>query len=494
MKRRKIGDTCKGSDSLRVVSGLASRVASRLQNTKLPFGVAGSDAVMTSLMLLLVIAPVAALAFVMAVTLVRRNPLVGLGSAGLIVLLLWQVPHPPAIVTVFGLAVYPADVITLVLFSVGLLEVAQLRVNLRGWILLWWLFGLLIALSTFRGVAAFGPATAVNEARSLLYFFFTMTWVLATQPSRLRLPTFSLVLGWALVLVALTNAVTHGIGDASSSITVNGEMLSGRILVSGQALILLLCAGTVLLGTVDSRGGRQRSVISATVFLAVAVVAQHRSVLIATALAMVAVLVSSRRRRARSQIFVFFVVGTLFTLLGWSFGFFGSVSSDLVDAVLSTKTLDWRTSSWQSLISQTLDRGLAVIIGGEPFGGGFFRQLGRGWTSGAAHNWYVTIYLRLGIIGLTVLGVILAAAFVRSRSVSAEWMFSLAAVGVFGFGYTVGWYVAPWLGAALAVALGGALQSGQNGRDEDETHRVLAGKTAAPRAGANRLQSSEVRA
>lgn len=450
---------------------------------------------MKQLLFLLVFAPVAAVAFAMAVTLVRRNPLVGLGSAGLIVLFLWHVPNPPAIVTLSGLAVYPADVITVVLFTVGLLEVAQLRVNLRGWILLWWLFGLLIVLAMLRGISAFGPASAVNEARSLLYFFFTMTWVLATQPSRLRLPVFSLVLGWALVLVALYNAVTHGIGYASSSVVLNGEMRTGRILISSQALVLLLCAGTVFLGTASPPGpARQRSVISAIVFLAVVVVTQHRSVWIATALAMAAVLVSSRRGRARSQIFVFLVVGTWFALLGWSFGFFESVSSELVDSALSTRTLDWRTNSWRSLVSQAFDNGLAVVIGGEPFGSGFFRRIGgRGWSTGAAHNWYVAVFLRLGLSGLIVLGVILGAAFVRSRSVSAEWMFSLVAVGVYGFTYTVEWFMAPWLGAAVAVALGGALQSGHVGRDHAKTAKVVIGEIPAPGADHERLRSRGVR-
>jgi hypothetical protein len=449
---------------------------------------------MTQLLFLLVFAPVAAVVFALAVTLVRRNPLVGLGSVGLTVLLLWHVPNPPAIVTLFGLAVYPADAITLVFFTVGLLEVTQLRVNLRGWILLWWLFGLLIALSTLRGVAVFGQATAVNEARSLLYFFFTMTWVLATQPSRLRLPMFSLVLGWALVLVALYNAVTHGIGDANSGVFFDGQLRTGRILISGQALVLMLCAATVFLGKAGSRESRRRSVISATVFLAVVVAAQHRSVWIAAALAMTAVLVSSRRGRTSNQIFVLFIAGTWFALLGWSLGLLESVSTELVDSALSTKTLDWRTSSWRALVSQAFDNGLAVVIGGEPFGSGFGRTIGaRGWATAAPHNWYVTIFLRLGISGLIVLGVMLGAAFVRSRSVSAEWMFSLVAVGVYGFAYTVDWYVAPWLGAAMAMALGGALQSSHNEGDQDETHKALIGKIAAPRAGTKRLPSRDLR-
>lgn len=398
---------------------------------------------------------IALLAFVMATIVVRRYPLVGLGSVGLMIIILWEVPHPPAIVTVSGLAVYPADVITLVLFAVGVLQASQLRANLKVWIVPWWSFGLLIAVSTLLGVAAFGPGTAVNEARPFLHFFFAMTWVLATRPDRLRLRRISLILGWALVLIALYHGVRYGVGNAVSVLDSRG---TGRILVSGQAMALLLCAGTVYLGSAGSREARRRSTFSSIVFLGVVVLAQHRSVWVATAFGTVAVLIWSARGRTRNQVAVLLLVGTWLALLGWSFGL-ESPDSGLFESASNAGTLNWRTSGWQSLVSQAFAQGPAVVIGGEPFGSGFLRQLNTGrWATTSPHNWYVTVFLRVGIIGLALLALMLISAVAKARAMRAEWTFLLVAVGAYGLFYMVDWYLAPWLGAAMIVSLGGLRQ------------------------------------
>jgi hypothetical protein len=389
--------------------------------------------------------------FAVAVEWVRRSPPVGLWLVGLTVISLWEVPSQPAIVQLSGISVYPTDVITTLFFVVGILEVRQLRANLGGLFVLWMFFGVLIAVSLLRGVGEFGMGTAFNEARTPLYFFFAMTWALAVRPDRLHLHTFSLVLGWALVLVGLYHVARYGIGNAASTISLgDGVLRSGRPLSASQALALLFCAATAM-----SRPGKVRSqfaTVSSLVFLGVVALAQHRSVWIAGLMGIAAVAIWSGRRLARKRAIVPLTVGAWLLLFAWTSGILSG--SEYVESAADTGTFDWRTSSWQVLISRSISSGPAVVVGGNPFGTGNLRQLSNGgWTAVSAHNWYVEIFLRLGIAGVITLIAVFLVALAKSRRAPSLWVFVVAAVAGFGWAYSVEWYVAPWLGAAITVSL-----------------------------------------
>lgn len=394
--------------------------------------------------------------FALLVALVRRHPPVGLGLICLLLLPLWETPHLPPILTLSTLNIYPSDLATLVFFVVGVLEVKQLRANLQGWLVSWVFFGVCIAVSLLVGVASYGPGTAVNAARDLMYFFFAMTWALAVRPDRLSLRSFSLVLGWALVFVALYHGIRYGLGGATSIVSAgDGVFRTGRVLIAAQAMALLLCAATVFLGPSGSGKFRsQFSAFSSFIFGGVVVIAQHRSVWAAGALGMLAVLIWSRPRRA--QVFVLLVLGTWVALVGWSSGFLAG--SDLAESALDRNTYSWRTLGWQILISEAVARGPWAVFAGDPFGGSaFLRQMPTGGLiSTTSHNWYVDIFVSLGILGLMALFPMLVYAGVKSRALPSIWMFTFAAIAVLGWSYSVDWYFAPWLGAAITLSLRGA--------------------------------------
>lgn len=190
-------------------------------------------------------------------------------------------------------------------------------------------------------------------------------------------------------------------------------------------------------------------------FLAVVLLAQHRSVWGAAGVGMVAVLLWSGRTYIRQRVFVLLIGAAWLALVGWISGVLDPSSN--VDAVeaLDTRTYRWRTSSWQSLIDEAFNRGPVSVLGGEPFGTGYLRQLDTGlWTSASPHNWYVMVFLRLGLIGLFLLVAILISALAASRGVASLWTFVIAAVIVYGWSYNADWFIAPWLGAAITVSLG----------------------------------------
>lgn len=396
--------------------------------------------------------------FVLAVALVRRYPPAGIGLTALIIIPLWEVPHPPPIITTGGLSITSTDVITLTLFVVGLLEYAQLRDNLQGWLIPWLLLGALIAVSLLRGAATFGLGSATNEGRAEVWFFFAMTWALSVRPERFRLRTASLAVGWALVLIALYHAVKYGIGGPTSRVVVgdDGSSRGGRVLIAGQAVALLLCAGTVFFGTHRADKGHGRYTWSAMVFLGVVLISQHRSVWIAGFLGIIAVMISARGERAGGRAFTLVAVGAWVAFTGWVVQ---NVGRGVVESALNTDTLDWRTTSWQTLTSQAIDRGPLTIATGEPFGGGFLRQIGpraTNVTGVQAHNWYVELFLRSGIFGLMVFAAILIAAVLKSRARSPEWTFTVVAIGIYASAYPVEWFLAPWFAAAIVVALRGS--------------------------------------
>lgn len=392
--------------------------------------------------------------FALVVAVVRRYPPVGIGLAALIIVPLWEVPHPPPIITAGGLSITSIDIITLILFVVGLLEFAQLRDNLQGWLIPWLFLGAVIAVSLLRGAATFGLGSATNEGRAEVWFFFAMTWALSVRPERLRLRTASLVVGWALVLIALYHAIKYGIGGPASRVVVgeDGSSRGGRVLIAGQAVALLLCAGTVFFGMHRAETGRSRYAWSSIVFLGVVLISQHRSVWVAGFLGTIAVMISARGKRAGGRAFTLVAVGAWVAFTGWVVQ---NVGRGVVESALNTDTLDWRTTSWQVLISQAIDRGPLTIAIGEPFGSGFLRQMGPRVSGVQAHNWYVELFLRLGIMGLIAFVAILIGAVLKAQARFPEWTFVLVAAGIYSSAYPLEWFLAPWLAVAIVVALGG---------------------------------------
>ena len=407
-----------------------------------------------------VLALAALVCFALAVGLVRRYPPAGIALAALIIVPLWEVPSPPVLVSLAGLNITLADVVTLILFVVGALEFRQLGTNLQGWLIPWLFLGVWIALSVLRGAVTFGLGSATNEARGVLWVYFVMTWGFAIRTCRLKLHTASLVLGWVLVLVAIYHGVVFGVGDPSSiSVGPDGLIRTNRILVAGQAAALLLCAGMVFLRRAELGKSRARYVWSSFAFLGVVLLSQHRSVWVAGLVGMTAVLIFATGGLARRRAFALIAVGAWIAFIGWTLQ--GS-SSEFFDSALSSNTFDWRTSGWQTLVSDAIARGPVTVVIGEPFGSGFVRTVISGVATGVKpHNWYVEIFLRLGIIGLALFSWMLITALFKSRERSSEWMFALTAVGVYAFAYAVDWFLAPWLAAAMVVSF-----AGRNGADQ----------------------------
>ena len=129
------------------------------------------------------------------------------------------------------------------------------------------------------------------------------------------------------------------------------------------------------------------------------------------------------------------------------------IASKLATALGDTGTYDGRMSGWSNLLNDFFSGAETNIIFGAPMGNGFGRLEGMNWVAYAPHNWYLTVFLRGGIVGLASLILFLVAvlskAVVARANTAAVAM--LIALVVYGWSYSWPWYVCIFAGWAIAT-------------------------------------------
>ena len=381
------------------------------------------------------------------VALVRQWPRLGWATTSLFIVLASDFPVSPAIANAAGLAVYPEDVFAVVLLlgNLGRMGRVARQLGALGAPLLF--FVSLTLLSLLRGAVAFGVSAAVNEFRATGYFVVLGMWVLGQRSDDgfdVLLKQFLQWTGWALVGVAALHVSMRGLGTADQQTLQNGIYVTSRPLISGQA-ILLAAAGVYCLAL------RTRMAAGVT-FIVVAVLCQHRSVWVALVLSVVATFLVGRpevRARLASVLGGLTVVAIL--LVGYGVG--SSIVSDLSHSLTSSGTFNGRTEGWGELVAEQNTQGWGSILLGQPMGTGFVRfdSAHNVFISYAPHNWYVMIYLRVGLVGLISIFVGLSLAMVANvRNRSLLGVAFLILIAVYAIPYDLPWYLAPLMAAGLA--------------------------------------------
>ncbi|TFB47788.1 O-antigen ligase family protein [Cryobacterium tagatosivorans] len=396
---------------------------------------------------------------ILFVVAVRRWPVVGAVVLAINVLLAWEFPNATALAVVEGRSIYFLDVLGLALLLVGLAGVKQLFRNLGSVAWLWLAFGLVLLVSLARGLTQLDPGVAVTEFRSFFYNFATITWAmtLAWNPARTRVlvEKFALALGWGLVVVGGYHLARYGLGSASAFVDAStGLNQTSRPLVSGQALILLICAVVSL--WLWGRDRRKSVLLSSIVFLAVVVVVQQRTVW-GVAIAVAAVIFVVSKSNTKSAMVVFGIVAAWGVGLVLATGAAGDLLAQLEDSATNFATYDARLTSWADLIDRSISHGFEHVAFGAPFGSGYGRFEGAGrWVEFAPHNWYLTVYLRAGLLGFALFALFLILVLVRAlrtRGNSAA-IAILVACLVYGWSYSWLWYTGGLLGWAISRSTG----------------------------------------
>lgn len=399
--------------------------------------------------LLLLLALLSVNVFLLFSFALRRWPEIGGFACALGVVTAWEIPNPPPIVTVSGNNIYLVDLLSLAFLTVGAPRFNEMvrRMGIVAWA--WMILGLLIVGSFVAGLGSEPFGETVNEFRSYIYVYAAFTWAMTldwrrAQQSKLMIRA-SAQIGWALVAVACYHYALYGLGSTSTFVDPGtGIEQTTRPLISGQALILLVCSVISLWRWTETK--RRLFLFSAVIFLGVVLLSQQRTVwAVGVAVAVVTFLCV----RAKGKLlFLSIVAFCALTVAALAQGPASSLITQLENAALNQGTYDARINSWSALVAQQFGLGPIATIFGQPMGAGFGRFEGDDrWVEFAPHNWYVTIYLRTGIVGLLLLVVLIAWAMRHAsrRPIALASLTIIVALTIYGWAYSWPWYVClPW--------------------------------------------------
>lgn len=381
----------------------------------------------------------------------RKRPTFGVALLAITALTVWEIPAQPALFSVAGVSVYYPDLVSVVFLATALLNARSRWATTRGTATLLLVFIGLIGFSLSMGAVQTSGPVAVNEARPFIASTAGLVWGLSvrwTIPLRRKFIDAALYLGWALVGVAVYHALRYGTGDSSSIIDVNGLLQTNRVLIAPQALIVgIACVWAFLRWSLD----RSRyHLISGVVFALTVLVSQQRSAWAATIVGLAIVLAMGSWSLRRTLLAGFTLATTIVLLASATSGgttLFDQISSSFSDQA----SYENRTSSWDQLVAQVFASDVARWFG-FPFGSGYTRIEPNGLVQHyQPHNWYVSLLLRTGLIGLTLFVAFLAIHV--ARLVNKRLTFEVAAalmIATFWWVYGFDWFLAPFLGFALS--------------------------------------------
>ncbi len=312
----------------------------------------------------------------------------------------------------------------------GLLAVAGVARMLRQypWTRTQWLvvgFTALTLYSVYRGIPLFGIGTAVNEARKYVRFLGAVLYVAAEVPTPQRRDDIARVwLYTAAGLFALT--VLRWIGFLSGSgrgiLGNDGDL---RVIDSFATLVVLTAAmlGAGALnwrrrGSIDAvrsappprwLPGLVGALLFAIVFL------QHRTLWIAAFLGIGLLVIRDpqlTRRLTLAALGATALAAVLvFAVLGQ--GVDRVIVDELTDSATNVDTFEWRVQGWQELIEEQSPADVHDLLVGQPFGRGFPRFVDGRIVNVSPHNFYLELYLRVGVLGLAAFVALHAIPFLR---------------------------------------------------------------------------------
>lgn len=271
-------------------------------------------------------------------------------------------------------------------------------------------FAALVGVSLIRGVLSFGPSSPINEARYVIYFLGCVCWYATSRaiPGYLDLSkwrNFALTGSVITLAFEIYNLLTYGLGSASEFIYIDPNTShNSRALMPVQAMFLLMTL-TIFLTTTSfpSRYPRFTKYVFPGLLLAGILLAQQRSVWVATLTTLASFLLFKRTRRI-TLIFVFvaLLAFAIFLELGT---FFEPIARSIRESANNTSTFFAREGSWVQYLDNFANYDFFNQAFGQPFGSGWGRYDGLNhiWVEFNPHNWYVIVLLRTGVMGLGVL-------------------------------------------------------------------------------------------
>lgn len=344
-----------------------------------------------------------------------------------------------------------------------------------------------LVLSLVLGLVAGGIQEVLNGFRgfhgflSSALYFSTVIPELRTREAMMG-PWFATGIGLLLIVsmrwVGRLTATDLGVFDATFDTTI--RVLSGphTMLVATTALVLLLPA----LDAGLRRPTRERAL--GIVLLLMCVVLNRRTVWLALAVAVLALLVLDRR--AGKRVVIAAGVGLLIFMAALPLFSGEEPEAGVARPVTDTGTLAWRLEGWAGLIETGPDQPAEYVIG-QPFDSGYERVVGGRDLDSNPHSFYLQTFLRTGIVGLGALVVALALSFLAlirlpradAGPFSGELLIVLLIMQMVWF---LTWQAGAEQGVVLGLAAGMAAaqrRSGPPGRPAPKGRRMVRRPLAA---------------
>jgi O-antigen ligase len=263
---------------------------------------------------------------------------------------------------------------------------------------------LLVLYAVAAGVPEYGLAASMNEARRYLLFVPAALYFSTLEPSRelfdrMGWVWLGLAVGFGVVALIRWGAFLIGLEGG-----IFGTSTDMRVLPAAIALILL--QGGIIAAMAWQGGGSRWLALVAAALLPMVVLLQHRTVWVAAVVAVCLAAVRHPRfagRLATGLLFALVVSVAVFSLA------FEEVAADGVGGGLSVsaadrQTWEWRVDGWQSLLEERGHSSIEEHLFGQPFGSGWDREVEDGRQATVSpHNFYLEVYLRLGLVGVMLL-------------------------------------------------------------------------------------------
>lgn len=259
--------------------------------------------------------------------------------------------------------------------------------------------GVLVLWSVVRGVDVVGLTSAINESRKFFGFVAAGLYFASIEPRADVLERIGRLWLWAAAALCLLTAVRWGgnlVGVTEGMFGGGGRFRSAipsdAALVVGQAALLTIPAMR------DRSAGWMR--YATPVLLVFVVLLQHRTVWIVVATGLLVLLFRERALTVTSVaafaaglvvvgavLFVAFDVGD------------DPLVTELADSSTRTGTFEWRVAGWEALLADSGPESAEEAALGRPFGSGWVRSFEGIVVDVSPHNFYVEVFLRLGVVG-----------------------------------------------------------------------------------------------
>ncbi|MDQ0689850.1 O-antigen ligase family protein [Arthrobacter sp. W4I7] len=364
----------------------------------------------------------------------------------------WDWPILPAVGSVGGASIFPEDAVAGVMLLTLAFRPQRFWSAVRPYLPIVLVTVIAVAASLTWGVAIYG-AGGLNEFRSFLYPLAAVAWALnqdwASDAWQASMRCWAIATGLMLSLVAAAHIALYGLGKADGFVqsAFSGSMQTARPLTAGQAILVALCGVYLLHGL----GSKTRKGLGwAALFIGVTLVAQHRSVWIALAAALLVLFLKVRGAARARLVLAAVTVAFAVAILALS-QTFNPLSNEFAEKAGGTKTYNDREQGWTALIGQNLEEGMGPTVFGSPFGTGWKRIENGVYVEWAPHNWYVTVYLRLGLFGILVFACLLAAVLwrlLRTRDVGTA-AAAFALMLAYCWAYSLPYQIAPFFAWAM---------------------------------------------